>query len=142
MSLAYRINDAKVIHEIIDGDAIMINLDNGNYYSMNESGAYAWSLLQQGAARTDIIRLLAERFSLSVTQGEEHAEAFISHLFREELISEHNESCDPASLKPLEGAAGTYTPPQLLVFSDMQELLLLDPIHEISEQGWPHIQKK
>jgi hypothetical protein len=23
-------------------------------------------------------------------------------------------------------------------FTDMQELLLLDPIHEVDERGWPH----
>ena len=23
-------------------------------------------------------------------------------------------------------------------FTDMQELLLLDPIHEVDEKGWPH----
>lgn len=142
MSLAYRINDAKVIHEIIDGDAIMINLDNGNYYSMNESGAFLWSLLQQGAPLPQMVRLLAERFALTEAQSEEQAKAFIDHLMREELVSGQEGGAEPSNLALPERRQEAYAPPQLLVFSDMQELLLLDPIHEISEQGWPHIQKK
>lgn len=30
-----------------------------------------------------------------------------------------------------------YRPPVLEVFADMQDLLLLDPIHDIDEVGWP-----
>ena len=31
-----------------------------------------------------------------------------------------------------------YVPPQIERFTDMQELLLLDPIHEVDDTGWPH----
>jgi len=30
-----------------------------------------------------------------------------------------------------------YAPPVLETFSDMQDLLLLDPIHEVDDAGWP-----
>lgn len=30
-----------------------------------------------------------------------------------------------------------FTPPVLNKFTDMQELLLLDPIHDVDETGWP-----
>jgi hypothetical protein len=30
-----------------------------------------------------------------------------------------------------------FAAPALNTFSDMQELLLLDPIHEVDEAGWP-----
>ena len=31
-----------------------------------------------------------------------------------------------------------YVPPVLEKFTDMQDLILLDPVHEVSERGWPH----
>jgi hypothetical protein len=31
----------------------------------------------------------------------------------------------------------SFTPPLLHKYSDMQELLLLDPIHDVDEAGWP-----
>ena len=30
-----------------------------------------------------------------------------------------------------------YAAPKLSTYTDMQELLLLDPIHEVDESGWP-----
>ena len=38
---------------------------------------------------------------------------------------------------PVSVAGVAYTEPSLSVFSDMQDLLLLDPIHDVSEAGWP-----
>jgi hypothetical protein len=31
-----------------------------------------------------------------------------------------------------------FMPPELEVFTDMKDLLLLDPIHAIGEAGWPN----
>jgi len=31
-----------------------------------------------------------------------------------------------------------YTKPVLNVFTDMQEVIALDPVHDVSEKGWPH----
>ena len=31
-----------------------------------------------------------------------------------------------------------FVNPTLTKFTDMQDLLLLDPIHEVDEMGWPH----
>jgi hypothetical protein len=33
-----------------------------------------------------------------------------------------------------------FEPPTLAVYTDMQELLLLDPIHDVDETGWPQRQ--
>jgi hypothetical protein len=34
-------------------------------------------------------------------------------------------------------AKPSFNPPLLNKYSDMQELLLLDPIHDVDEAGWP-----
>ena len=38
----------------------------------------------------------------------------------------------------LEQPLQDYEPPQLMKYTDMQELILLDPIHDVDEKGWPH----
>jgi hypothetical protein len=30
-----------------------------------------------------------------------------------------------------------FTSPELDVYSDMQEILLLDPVHDVNKEGWP-----
>jgi hypothetical protein len=36
------------------------------------------------------------------------------------------------------GKESKFEKPGLQKYSDMQDLLLLDPIHEVDEMGWPH----
>jgi len=36
-----------------------------------------------------------------------------------------------------DAARPAFEPPVLTTFSDMQELLWLDPIHEVDDAGWP-----
>jgi hypothetical protein len=35
-------------------------------------------------------------------------------------------------------SGGSWAEPVLDKYTDMQELLLLDPIHEVDDAGWPH----
>ena len=30
-----------------------------------------------------------------------------------------------------------FTPPKLERYTDMQEIILLDPVHKVDSQGWP-----
>lgn len=43
----FRINAPTVISETIDGEAIIINLDTGAYYSLRETGAAVWQLIDK-----------------------------------------------------------------------------------------------
>ena len=75
------------------------------------------------------------------------AEAFLTELLEEDLIvadqsadgqrfelqdKGHNQG-DPKG-KP------AFVEPTITGFNDMQELLLLDPIHDVDETGWPSAQ--
>jgi hypothetical protein len=54
---------------------------------------------------------------------------------RTEGIKEFNAQVQPGPEKP------RFEPPILRTFEDMQDLLLLDPIHEVDEMGWPNAKK-
>ena len=38
---------------------------------------------------------------------------------------------------PGEAASGAYEKPVFQKYDDMQALLLIDPIHEVDDDGWP-----
>src|SRR4029450_13507670 len=44
--MRYRVNSPQVINETIDGEAIMINLATGSYYSLDRVGGDVWTLLE------------------------------------------------------------------------------------------------
>jgi hypothetical protein len=50
---------------------------------------------------------------------------------------------DETSLPPVEEAERADQPepfvaPRLERYTDMQEIILLDPVHKVDSQGWPH----
>jgi hypothetical protein len=51
-----------VTHEIIDGEAVIINLDTGNYYSLVETGSFIWSLVDKGASTSDVQNLVQQTY--------------------------------------------------------------------------------
>src|SRR5207245_11624784 len=58
----YKINAPQVITETIEGEAIMINLGTGNYYSVGGSGADVCSWLEDGIAVDEMVEGLAARY--------------------------------------------------------------------------------
>ncbi|MGE0449783.1 MAG: PqqD family protein [Vicinamibacterales bacterium] len=151
-TLTYRINAPHIVHELFeDGEAAIINLKSGAYYSLDPVGACIWSLIDQRCSQGDIVERLMQRYDGSLVQMINDVNALMAGLQAEELIVP--ETGDPASspsgaqgaaaqgsLEP--GAAppakAPYSAPVFERFEDMKELLLLDPIHDVGDPGWPH----
>lgn len=131
-------DNPNVIFEILDGEMVMINLDSGCYYTMNECGAALWAQLKKAVS----VDSLGEAFAKVAGQDQACAaqaiQAFVAKLQAEGLVRETAEASDVVPTMP---AITKLEAPQLMVFRDMQDLLLLDPVHEISEQGWPHVKQ-
>ena len=54
MTTRFKVNTPPVIHETLDGEVIVVNLDTGTYYSIPGTGAEIWTLVDQGRlARRD-----------------------------------------------------------------------------------------
>jgi len=144
----YKINSPDVIYENVDNEVLIIEFNTGNYYSTNNSGAEIWELLAAGAPVGEIIQKIGTKYSDGNGDIKTAVDQFFNELLDENLIS-------PVKIEPgdTEGHAaeiGTSTRSEQLVFeapvlqkySDMQELLLLDPIHEVDETGWPAPKKE
>ena len=67
-------------------------------------------------------------------------DAFLADLLKHELIRESASGDDAASgaLPQAANLGGEFMAPILNVYSDMRDVLLMDPIHEVEEMsGWP-----
>jgi hypothetical protein len=143
--LGLRVNAPQVIHETIDGEVIVINLASGNYYSVRGAGADIWEVVQSspGADQQTIAAAVARRFGRPADTVEDEVASFLEELRREELIAEVEDGV-AASAATSNGAApateGTraFEPPLLEKYTDMQDLVLIDPVHEVDAAGWPH----
>lgn len=125
----YRMNTPSIISETLDGEVVILNLDKGIYYSIGGVGTHIWGMLTRGMNLSEIAGFFKE--SEIVKEG---VQRFIDELLEKELIVETTDSTPSqyAVDEPVE-----YAQPILHIYEDMKELLLLDPIHEVDQSGWP-----
>jgi Coenzyme PQQ synthesis protein D (PqqD) len=139
LSRYYRPNTPKVLFQAFEDETVLINLDSGNYYSFAGSGALIWDRLVRGDSVSSVIDNLQERFGNK--DGIAPAvEEFVRELVEENLVVEAaREPCKVVEQgAPQNFTLSQFERPVLQKYSDMQDLLLLDPIHEVDETGWPH----
>src|SRR5689334_4223262 len=137
----FRVNTPTVTHETIDGEAVIINLDSGNYYSLVEAGSFIWAVVERGASADDVQQLVQQTYHGDAGEIDRGVQELLAQLQQENLIVPVEGAPDDEHIEVLPSNNGHEKPlfnaPSLNKFSDMQELLLLDPIHDVDEAGWP-----
>jgi hypothetical protein len=130
----WTLDSERIVSEEIDGEVIAIDLVSGAYYSFGGASAVAWQSLTAGASLDDVA---------AATGGDrDELAAFLAGLVAEGLVdgdvAEIGEGVEP--LSPLAPGAAEPAPDRLAIrrYDDMRELLVIDPIHEVDEAGWPH----
>ena len=140
LSSTWRIATPAVLSETVDGEAIIVNLDTGAYYSLTGVGAEIWDLLQEGASLETLLSWINEHYAGEPQQLAAGVTALIEELLAEQLLAPGAAPAAPADSPASPAPAGRlpFVRPTLEKFTDMAELLLLDPIHEVDAEGWPH----
>lgn len=137
----YRANKPDVILEDFSDEVVVVNLASGNYYSIDAIGAEIWALIQKQTAESEIAARLSRKYKGDPTVIGQAVSKFIGELLAENLIvsdaeaSGANHGIDPENST----ANRPFAAPVLNKYTDMQELLLVDPIHEVDETGWPNV---
>lgn len=132
----YRIASTAIVHELLGDEVIIANLDSGIYYSIRHSGAIIWQLVIAGYSLEAIEKQFSEKFP-QVDSSFIRTELFqfVNSLVQEKLIKFTSET----TIVSVDISwTNTFEKPFLSSYGDMRELLLLDPIHEVDEQGWPN----
>ncbi|MCI0492230.1 MAG: PqqD family protein [Planctomycetes bacterium] len=131
----YRIDEPRVIGEVMEGEFILVHFESGRYYSVRGVGADICQLLSSGCTFAETIRRIAEHFRLPESQLAPEIRQFVDGLVNERVLVPAGVTTQ--SDRPVVLAATTYESPRFEKFDDMADQLLLDPIHEIDETGWP-----
>lgn len=145
MTQSFRVNSPTVIQETIDDEVIIANLDQGFYYSIDQLGVSVWNAMVAGATVMRIVESVAQHFGASHAEIEPGISLFFEELQKEKLIVPADVPADESAISAALQAGGmpaAYKQPELSKYTDMQQLLLLDPIHEVDETGWPAVPEK
>lgn len=136
----YKVDPNNAVGEIIEEEAIIINLNTGDYFSSLGCGALIWKYLEQGASIEMILKGLSLHYGDLSAVDSTSVESFIKEIIANNLVSEipKDRLVTDGAPPVAEGLGTSFVAPVLTSYSDMQNLLLLDPIHEVdAEQGWP-----
>ena len=134
----YFADPRKVVHETIDGEVILIQLDTGCYYSLGGSGAEIWGLLAGGQTPDEAAAALRVRFDAPPGVVEASVAQLAEQLRAEDLLQPDGDGPPPQAAAAEPGERGPFVEPVLEKYTDMQDFLLVDPIHDVAEAGWPH----
>ncbi|HQL01654.1 MAG TPA: PqqD family protein [Smithellaceae bacterium] len=140
MEMRYTTDLNNVLFESIEAELVVINLKSGCYYSLNESASIIWKLVMDGYSIRQISDLLKKQYPSSTADISGDIARLVSQCVGEELLSEAGPG-DPSGKSDLpDGLAcpERFEPPSITKHSDIQDMLALDPIHEVTDLGWPH----
>lgn len=137
---SFRTNSPTIISAVIDDEAVIMNLESGAYYSLRDCGSVIWQLVERGLTVSQVVDYMGRRYEGEANSEEigRAVQRLIAELVSEALIVARDEGESAPELPQAVGAAQEpFQEPQLEKFTDMADLLLLDPIHEVDEMGWP-----
>jgi hypothetical protein len=76
----------QVLFRDLAGEAVLLELDSGRYYGLNESGTRMWSLLVQHGRIDEALRDLLEEYDVSPERLQEELLLFVQILASRKLL--------------------------------------------------------
>jgi hypothetical protein len=132
-----------VAGEVYPDETIVLHMARGLYYSLPGDAGIIWQGVTQQAAVAEIVEVLSQHYDAPWIEIEDAVLAFLHDLHCEGLVKAGGDNSAAAAPFAPEGIPPQVKKPlqpfSFVCYDDMQNLLQLDPIHEVDEEiGWPH----
>lgn len=138
---SHRLNAPRFVDETVDGEALIMDMVTGAYYTCFGASTTAWEALKRGAEPPQVAAALAAAYPVELPEAEQDVERFLAELTQEEMLVPADGPSNGATAEPAAGnggPAGEYQPLAFERYTDLADLILLDPVHDVSDAGWPH----
>jgi hypothetical protein len=123
----FRINDELTAAKVFDDEAIVINVVTGRYYDLERSAALVWTMLTGGASADEVTTAICERFDVDAATARPDVHALVDELLAEELIVPAPDASPPPTPPRADSGRAPYSTPALATYTDMEDLLTVDP---------------
>jgi len=125
-----RPNEKDIAVKVLDGEAIMINLTNGTYYSLDKMGTEIWELIVRGEPLAQVLQAITQKYAVNSDTAKGDFKQLVGELLDEGLVLE-GEGEATRSIAPLQAESTStrlpYASPEFSVYRDMSDLLDLEP---------------
>lgn len=140
----FRLAAPEVISELLDDEVMLIHLSRGIYFSLSGSGVLLHPSLADGASADELAAELAAQTDADPATSAAAARRLLAELMAHGLVV--SSSTTTASLTATTrasvgdtGARRAFVEPRLEAFTELQDLLLADPVHDVDPSGWPNV---
>ncbi|MDP3209245.1 MAG: hypothetical protein Q8M65_08850 [Rhodoglobus sp.] len=124
----------KVVAEVIDGEAIVLDLRAGVYFVTEGVGAVAWAAAIEGWTTDEISASASDTYPSHPTAHEDIAALLEGFVGADLLVASDANDRQPSLAIAWPTA---YVKPALESHNDLQDMMQLDPIHDTDASGWP-----
>jgi hypothetical protein len=142
--VSYRIATERVSHETVEGEVVILDRLSGSYFSLTGAGADAWALFAEPRTPELVAETLVGAYDADEATVRTAVLALIAELVREDILvvapAAVLDDDASAAAPPIPARAAVrrrFAAPCLEKFTDLKDMLLLDPIHDVDESGWP-----
>jgi hypothetical protein len=136
----YRVNSPQVISETVGGETIIVNLASGHYFSLQATAVDVWEGVERGEGAETIAVQLGQRYEAADGEIEAAVQKLLDDFVAAELLVADGNGTGSGPVAPPQGVGERvpFVAPSFTTFTDMQDIILLDPVHEVDTRGWPH----
>jgi hypothetical protein len=85
-------NTQQVTGDLPDGDVVILSLENGVYYGLNEVGAHIWKLIQQQLSVRQLSDTLLGEYDVDAEQCYQEVVRLLHELLAQGLLNVERES--------------------------------------------------
>lgn len=134
----YCIHTSQIVYEVLNTEVIIVDFNTGNYYVLSNTAKDIWRCIEEKLTYDQMVNCLALHYSENIEKIKTDLTHFLHELVDKGLIY-LGDTPQEGSLTIPTLMQKEYVSPDLRMYTDVQNLLLLDPIHEVTEAGWPHV---
>lgn len=132
----YCLNSKSISAERLNGEIIMISFESGDYFSCFGVASDILTLIIQGVSTLQLKEILFKKFGSEFQTDQ--VNSFIQECLNENIILPKVNQTSINTMLPDDYDNSKWNVPVLEKFSEYNDLLLIDPIHDSSLEGWPN----
>ncbi len=129
-----------ILAESVDEELLVVNLVSGAYYASVGPGDAAFFLLAAGHTAAETAERLAEHYGVGLDEVGAQLQPFIETIITDGLLVPRDArlAVEPFAFSH----AKPWSPIELARYTDMEELLAADPVHDVDAAGWPAFKRE
>ncbi len=131
---AFQLASTDVTYQLLDGEVVAIHFTKGTYHSFRGAAAIAFDALATGTDSQDLMRLFVD----APAGASDELAAIVEKSIEAGLLAP-SASAPAPEIGTRERSVTVWTSPLFETYTDMQQLLLADPIHDVGDAAWPRV---